>query len=262
MSLRSAQEGRPSLGKVDGAPESLPEVKAEAQSLQAKVSSDPAVVEGSPSTHTQQSRGPEIWLPMPFQKQSLASRILEAEAWETQASEAEKRRSSQFRQASVFELEDAPVKQKPSLKKVEVSKKEKSEAISTRPLWANKAEYIFALVGFSLRPAHLWRFSFLWLHNGGCKSGDQESGDHKGLARQRLIQASNFKVSGICRSWRLGTLSQIGASCLNTEGGERGRGAGYLNIMVGLEACIRVGVETMYLGLPGTGGQGAGHLGL
>lgn len=263
MSLRSAQEGRPSLGKVDAGPESLPEAKTEAQPLQAKVSSpDPAVVQGSPSTHTQQSKGPENRLPVPYEKQSLASRIAEAEAWETQAFEAEKRRSSQFRQGSVFELEDAPVKQRPSLKKVEVSEKEKREVVSPRPLWVNKAEYIFALVGFSLRPAHLWRFPLLWLHNGGCKSGDQESWDHRGLARQRLIQASNFKVSGICRGWRLGTLSRIGASCPNTEGGERGRGPGDLNIRVGLEACIRVVVETMYLGLPGIGGHGAGHLGL
>ncbi|XP_014405918.1 PREDICTED: orphan sodium- and chloride-dependent neurotransmitter transporter NTT5 [Myotis brandtii] len=167
--MRSAQEGRPSLGKVEAAPESLPEVKTKAQSSQAKVSStDPAVVEGSPSTHTQQSKGPENRLPVPYEKQSLASRVAEAEAWETQAFEAEKRRSSQFRQASIFELEDAPVKQKPSLKKVEVSEKKKSEVVSTRPLWANKAEYIFALVGFSLRPLNLWRFPHLWLHNGGC----------------------------------------------------------------------------------------------
>lgn len=31
-------------------------------------------------------------------------------------------------------------------------------------------------------------------------------------------------------------------------------------MMVGLTACIRVGVETMYLSLPGIGRQGAGHL--
>nr|KAF6268728.1 solute carrier family 6 member 16 [Myotis myotis] len=166
--MRSAQEGRPSLGKVDAAPESLPEAKTEAQSLQAKVSSpDPAIVRGSPSTHTQQSKGPENRLPVPYEKQSLASRIAEAEAWETQAFEAEKRRSSQFRQGSIFEFEDAPVKQKSSLKKVEASEKEKREVVSNRPLWANKAEYIFALVAFSLRPVHLWRFPLLWLHNGG-----------------------------------------------------------------------------------------------
>lgn len=219
---------------MEAAPESLPEVKTEAQSLQAKVlSTDPAVVEAPLRTQTQENKGTGNLLLLPYEKQGLEARIAEAEAWEVQAHEAEKRRSSQFRRPSMMEIEDAPVIRKSSLKKVALSEKEKSGVVSTRPPWSSKAEYILALVGFTLRALNLWRFPHLWLHNGGCKSGDQESWDHKGLARQRLIQASDFKVSGICRGWRLGTLSRIGASCLNTEGGERGRGAGYLNMMVG-----------------------------
>lgn len=234
MSLRSSQEDRPSLEKVEPPLKNLPEAKTEAQSLQAKVSStDPAIVEGSPRTQTQGKKGTENYVLLPYAKQDLEVRIAQAEAWEVQASEAERRRSNQIRTSSLLEMEDTTVLQKPSLKKMEVSEMEKSKVVSTRPRWSSKAEYILALVGFSLRAINLWRFPHLWLHNGGCKSGDQESWNLKGLARQRLIQASDIKVSGTGRSWRLGTLSRIGANCLNSEGGEMGRDAGYLNRMVG-----------------------------
>lgn len=221
MSLRSAQESRPSLEKVEAAPETLPKGKTKAQSSQAAASSaHPAVVKGSSGTHTREDADTKNWLPVPFREQNLETRIAEADTWETQSYEAERRRSSQFRKASDLEMEAAPKKQKSSLKEMEEPEEEKSEVVYTRPVWSNRAEYIFALVSFSLRALNLWRFPYLWLHNGGCKSGDQESWHHKGLARQRLIQASNFKVSGICRGWRLGTLSRIGASCPNTKGGE------------------------------------------
>ncbi|XP_027985368.2 orphan sodium- and chloride-dependent neurotransmitter transporter NTT5 isoform X2 [Eptesicus fuscus] len=166
--MRSSQEVRPSLGKMEAAAESLPEVKTEAQSLQAKVlSTDPAVAEGPLRTQTQENKGTENWLLLPYDKQGLEARIAEAEAWEVQAAEAEKRRSSQFRRSSLLEMEDAPVIQKSSLKKVALLEKEKSGVVSTRPPWSSKAEYILALVGFTLRALNLWRFPHLWLHNGG-----------------------------------------------------------------------------------------------
>ncbi|KAK1329959.1 hypothetical protein QTO34_010143 [Cnephaeus nilssonii] len=168
VSLRSSQEGRPSLEKMEAAPESLPEVKTEAQSLQAKVlSTDPAVVEAPLRTQTQENKGTGNLLLLPYEKQGLEARIAEAEAWEVQAHEAEKRRSSQFRRPSMMEIEDAPVIRKSSLKKVALSEKEKSGVVSTRPPWSSKAEYILALVGFTLRALNLWRFPHLWLHNGG-----------------------------------------------------------------------------------------------
>lgn len=111
--------------------------------------------------------------------------------------------------------------------------KEESESSYTRPFWPSKNTFILSLLGFSLRALNLWRLPYLWLHNGGCKSGNRGSWDHKGLARQRLIQASGCEVSGTCRGWRLGALSRIGASCVHTERGERGGGAGHLNTMVG-----------------------------
>ncbi|KAM5297520.1 orphan sodium- and chloride-dependent neurotransmitter transporter NTT5-like [Glossophaga mutica] len=45
--------------------------------------------------------------------------------------------------------------------------KKNSEVPYTRPVWSNKVEYILAQVGYSVRAINLWRFPYLWLHNGG-----------------------------------------------------------------------------------------------
>ncbi|XP_054444388.1 orphan sodium- and chloride-dependent neurotransmitter transporter NTT5-like [Pteronotus mesoamericanus] len=101
--------------------------------------------------------------------QALETRVAKAEAWETQAREAQ-RRGTQPKQTFAVQLQAAqPLKRKPSIKKVKVpEKKKKSEAPFIRPLWSNKVEYILTQVGYSVRAINLWRFPYLWLHNGGC----------------------------------------------------------------------------------------------
>lgn len=132
--------------------------------------------------------------------QALEARARKAQAWEAQACGAPGR-FNQLRQ-TFFEVETAQIlKQEHLPEKEEVPEKEKSEIFFTHPLWSNKVEYILAQVGYSMRTFSLWCFSYLWLHDGGCKSGDQESWTHKGIARQRPVQASDSKISGICRCW-------------------------------------------------------------
>lgn len=220
MSLRSTQEGKPSFEKVEAAPESLPGKKTEAQSSESSCTKASFTVstllENFPKRQTWEKKGTAACAEMAWvsEAQALEARAGEAQAWEAQACKIQGR-FNQLRQTSSLEVETARIlKQEPVPEKV--PEKEKSEDFFIRPLWSNKVEYIMAQVGYSVRTLHIWRFIYMWLHHGGCKSGDQKSWIHKGLARQRPTQASNFKISGICSFWRLGTLCRTGARCLNT----------------------------------------------
>lgn len=217
-SFRSAQGGSPSLGLSEAPAQVQPGLKREAQpsesSLPKASSTDSNLSESFPGSHTWENKGPGSLVAWASDTQTLEARAEKAKAWETQAYEAQKR-YTQPKQTSVLGLESAQaLKQKPLIKMTEVpekkKKKKKSEAPYTRPLWSNKVEYILAQVGYSVRAINLWRFPYLWLHHGGCKSGDQESGVHQGLARQKPSQASNSMVSGTCRGYRLGTGNRRG----------------------------------------------------
>nr|KAF6273800.1 hypothetical protein mPipKuh1_016160 [Pipistrellus kuhlii] len=43
----------------------------------------------------------------------------------------------------------------------------KDDCLTSRPSWANKAEYLLAQVGYSVGLSTIWRFPYLCLHNGG-----------------------------------------------------------------------------------------------
>ena len=119
--------------------------------------------------------------------QAFEARAVRAQAWETQAFEAQSR-ASHPKATPVTEAEAAPVlKQRLLAEKVQVPEKEKSEVLITRPFWSNKAEYLLAQMGYTMRPASLWSFCYLWLHSGGGKSGYQEPRIHKGLTRWRPV---------------------------------------------------------------------------
>lgn len=195
-------------------------MKTEAQASEPSLSKTPSteLSESSPGSQIWDKVRRATWSPTSWvsEAQGLEARAAKARAWEAQAFEAQSR-ASQSKQNSVLRMIAAPLAKRKHLpEKLQVPEKEKSKVLFTRPVWSNKVEYILAQVGYSVRPGDLWHFTFLWLHNGGCKSGDQESWIHKGLAGQRPVQALNSKVSGMCRSWRLGTLSRIGTRCLNT----------------------------------------------
>ena len=107
--------------------------------------------------------------------------MVKALASEIQAGEAQ-HRASQCRPINVLEVEATQsLNQEPLPEKVQVAEEEKSEVLRTRPCWSSKVEYILSQVGYSMKISNLWRFLLLWLHNGGCKSGDQESWIHRGL---------------------------------------------------------------------------------
>ncbi|EPY89124.1 orphan sodium- and chloride-dependent neurotransmitter transporter NTT5 [Camelus ferus] len=99
--------------------------------------------------------------------QALEARAARAQAWETQACEAQIR-ASQPKQTSL-DMGGAPVmKQELLPENVQVPQEEENEVLLTHPLWSNKAEYILTQAGYAVRPGNLWRFTFLWLHSGGC----------------------------------------------------------------------------------------------
>ncbi|XP_016061554.1 PREDICTED: orphan sodium- and chloride-dependent neurotransmitter transporter NTT5 [Miniopterus natalensis] len=168
--MRSTQEGRLSLEKVESALESLSGEAQSSQSLQSSL----ARISSTESTVLEPFPGSKIWenkdignrslMPCVSESQALEDRAAKAQAWETQAA---RRRSSQPKQIPHLGVEAAPFpKRKPSLK-VAISEKENSEVLLIRPLWFSKIEYMMAQIGYSLRAIHLWRFPYLWLQNGG-----------------------------------------------------------------------------------------------
>lgn len=183
MSLRSTQEGRPFLEKAEAAPESLPEKKIESQSSESSWETlsftESTLLENFPERQTQENKGIAgdavvAWL---SEATALEAQTWKSQAWKTPAHEVQNR-FNQLRQTSVSKVEAAQVlKQEPLPEKVEkvVSEEEKSEVLYTRPLWSNRVEYILAQVGYSVKAISFWSFSNLWLQNGGCKSGEQES---------------------------------------------------------------------------------------
>ncbi|KAM6154415.1 orphan sodium- and chloride-dependent neurotransmitter transporter NTT5 [Erethizon dorsatum] len=90
-----------------------------------------------------------------------------AQAWEMYNLETQAR-VGLHQQSSVEELTPVSVlKSKPLEEQGQVVKREENDDFFARPLWPRKAEYILALVGYTVRPANLWRFVYLWLHEGG-----------------------------------------------------------------------------------------------
>uniref|UniRef100_A0A8B9XWY7 Solute carrier family 6 member 16 n=1 Tax=Bos mutus grunniens TaxID=30521 RepID=A0A8B9XWY7_BOSMU len=121
----------------------------------AKVSS----AESSPGSHALEDKGTATW--------SLTAWVSEVQAFEARAVRAQAR-ASHPKATPVTEAEAAPVlKQRLLAEKVQVPEKEKSEVLITRPFWSNKAEYLLAQMGYTMRPASLWSFCYLWLHSGG-----------------------------------------------------------------------------------------------
>ncbi|XP_024835027.1 orphan sodium- and chloride-dependent neurotransmitter transporter NTT5 isoform X2 [Bos indicus] len=166
--MRSTHKIKSSLAKVGAAPESLPEITTDAQASGtslAKVSS----AESSPGSHALEDKGTATWSLTAWvsEVQAFEARAVRAQAWETQAFEAQSR-ASHPKATPVTEAEAAPVlKQRLLPEKVQVPEKEKSEVLITRPFWSNKAEYLLAQMGYTMRPASLWSFCYLWLHSGG-----------------------------------------------------------------------------------------------
>ncbi|KAF5925930.1 hypothetical protein HPG69_000421, partial [Diceros bicornis minor] len=174
VSLRPTQEDEPSLENAEAAPESPPGMKTEAQASESyptKASStELKLSESAPGSQTWEDKGIATWSLTAWVSEAQASetQAAKAQAWEIHASEAQSR-ASQPRQTSVLPVAAAPaLKRKLLPENVQVSEKETSKALFTRPLWSNKVEYMLAQVGYSMRAGSLWRFSFLWLRNGGC----------------------------------------------------------------------------------------------
>lgn len=206
VSLRSTRQSRLSLG-FPGAPA---QVQPSEPSLSKASSIESALSANFPGSQVWDDQDPGSLAAPALHTETLEARVAKAKAWETQAYEAQNK-ASQPKQTSVLRMESAPpLKQKPSIKKTKVPEKKKSGVPYTRPLWSNKVQYILAQVGYSVRAINLWWFPYMWLHHGGCKSGDQELWVHKGLARQKPSQGSNAVVSGTCRGWRLSTRSRRG----------------------------------------------------
>ncbi|XP_060995796.1 orphan sodium- and chloride-dependent neurotransmitter transporter NTT5 isoform X1 [Dama dama] len=166
--MRSTHKIKSSLVKVGAAPESLPEMVTEAQASGVslgKVSS----VESSPEDHALENKGTGTWSLTAWvsEVQAFEARAVRAQAWETQAFEAQSR-ASHPKVTPVTGAAAAPVLRQRFLpEKVQVPEEEKSELLITRPFWSNKAEYLLAQVGYTMRPASLWSFCYLWLHSGG-----------------------------------------------------------------------------------------------
>lgn len=184
MSLSSTQEGEHPLERAGAAPESLPGMETEAQASKSSLTNLSTEIEFSENLHEIKSwedKSTANWHQMlrVSESQAFKARVLKAQAWEIQASEAH-RRASQTRHTSVLEMDATQaLKQKPLPEKVQATEKEKCEILFTRPCWSNKIEYILTQVGYSMKISSLWHFFILWLHNGGCKSGDQESWIHR-----------------------------------------------------------------------------------
>nr|XP_045366642.1 orphan sodium- and chloride-dependent neurotransmitter transporter NTT5-like [Camelus bactrianus] len=116
-----------------------------------------------------EDKGPGTWSMIAWisEAQALEARAARAQAWETQACEAQIR-ASQPKQTSL-DMGAAPVmKQELLPENIQVPQEEENEVLLTHPLWSNKAEYILTQAGYAVRPGNLWRFTFLWLHSGGC----------------------------------------------------------------------------------------------
>ncbi|XFF87423.1 hypothetical protein AB1E18_013642 [Capra hircus] len=165
--MRSTHKIKSSLVKVGAAPESLPEMTTEAQASGtslAKVSS----AESSPGGHSLEDRSTATWSLTAWvsEVQAFEARAMRAQAWETQAFEAQSR-ASHPKATPVMGAEAAPVLRQRFLpEKVQVPE-EKNEVLITRPFWSNKAEYLLVQMGYTMRPASLWSFCYLWLHSGG-----------------------------------------------------------------------------------------------
>uniref|UniRef100_A0A2K5P991 Solute carrier family 6 member 16 n=2 Tax=Cebus imitator TaxID=2715852 RepID=A0A2K5P991_CEBIM len=139
-------------------------MKTEAQpstsSLANTSSTDTVICDSGSESHTWEDKGLVIWDAPSWtsEAQVSATRIAKAQA-----------RTSQPKPISVPEVAPSSVlKQKPLYEKVQMTEKKESEVLYARPFWSSKAEYIFAQVGFSVRPDYLWHFTYLWLNSGGC----------------------------------------------------------------------------------------------
>lgn len=202
MSLRSTQEGRPFLEKAEAATESLPGKKIESQSSESSWETlsftESTLLENFPERQTQENQGTAAdavvaWL---SEAKALEAQTGKPQAWKTPASEVQDR-FNQLRQTSVSKVEAAQVlKQEPLAEKVEVPEEEKSEIVFTRPVWSNKVEYILAQVAYSVNVISLWRFFTMWLQNGGCKSGEQESWTIRGWQDRGLSRLQTPRSLG------------------------------------------------------------------
>lgn len=200
--MRSTQEGRPFLEKAEAAPESLPGKKIESQSSESSWETlsftESTLLENFPERQTQENKGTEAdavvaWL---SEVTALEAQTGKPKAWKTPACEVQDR-FNRLRQTSVSKVEAAQIlKQEPLPETVEVPEKEKSEVLFTRPLWSNKVEYILAQVGYSVDAISFWSFSNLWLHNGGCKSGEQESWTIRGYQDRGLSRLQTPRSLG------------------------------------------------------------------
>ncbi|XP_048949699.1 orphan sodium- and chloride-dependent neurotransmitter transporter NTT5 isoform X2 [Canis lupus baileyi] len=171
--MSSTQEGEHPLERAGAAPESLPGMETEAQASKSSLTNLSTEIEFSENLHEIKSwedKSTANWHQMlrVSESQAFKARVLKAQAWEIQASEAH-RRASQTRHTSVLEMDATQaLKQKPLPEKVQATEKEKCEILFTRPCWSNKIEYILTQVGYSMKISSLWHFFILWLHNGGC----------------------------------------------------------------------------------------------
>lgn len=119
---------------------------------------------------------PSAWI---TQAQVSETRMEKAQAWETLALEAQARVALQPK-LSITELPTViPLKQE-SLQLVKRMSNKSTEGFPPRLLWSSKVEYVLALMGYMLMPSGLLRFVSYWVHNGSCKSGNQDTWTQKG----------------------------------------------------------------------------------
>ncbi|XP_069919189.1 orphan sodium- and chloride-dependent neurotransmitter transporter NTT5 isoform X3 [Oryctolagus cuniculus] len=172
--MSSAPEGKPSLGEAGAAPESLPEMKTEAQALEFLMtkssSTETKLSDGLLGTQAWEDKGPVPGaLPAAAyvsEAQATATRAAMAQAWETQAFVA-KARTGNPKQTALPAVTSSMLKQTLSDEKFQMTENKESK-IFTRPLWAGKVEYILSQLGYSVRPSNIWHFIYIWIHYGGC----------------------------------------------------------------------------------------------
>ncbi|KAM8963009.1 orphan sodium- and chloride-dependent neurotransmitter transporter NTT5 isoform 5-T5 [Lycaon pictus] len=128
--MSSTQEGEHPLERAGAAPESLPGMETEAQASKSSLTNLSTEIEFSENLHEIKSwedKSTANWHQMlrVSESQAFKARVLKAQAWEIQASEAH-RRASQTRHTSVLEMDATQaLKQKPLPEKVQVTEKEK-----------------------------------------------------------------------------------------------------------------------------------------
>ncbi|XP_036996825.2 orphan sodium- and chloride-dependent neurotransmitter transporter NTT5 isoform X2 [Artibeus jamaicensis] len=174
--MRSTRGSRLSSGFSEDTKQGEPGVKTEAQPSESSVKTasftDSSLSDSLSGSQVWENKGLASLAARASDTETLAARAAKAEAWETQASEGQRMGTRPKKTFTLGVKSAQPLKQKPLIKKTEVPEKKKkkkksSEVPDTRPLWSNKVEYMLAQVGYSVRAINLWRFPYLWLHNGG-----------------------------------------------------------------------------------------------